>query len=137
MEILAHLCKPWQDVKAPECPTCCPQMVHLRDFFRLADKRFRDRLPLPGYCKALLVSESKLKRICKQKLAISPCQCIEWRRLMEAVKFLLTDHIPIHQVARRSGFEDAAYFSRIFKAHTGFSPRRLRQRFGRVKKLTE
>ena len=40
---------------------------------------------------------------------------------------LLEDDIPVAEVARRMGFEDQSYFSRLFKHKTGVSPSRWKR----------
>ncbi|MFC4077815.1 helix-turn-helix domain-containing protein [Salinithrix halophila] len=54
-------------------------------------------------------------------------------RLRHAKKFLETTSLPIGQVAARTGFSDANYFSRIFKRQTGLSPRAYRDQKKRQK----
>ncbi|KGX91748.1 helix-turn-helix domain-containing protein [Pontibacillus marinus] len=48
-------------------------------------------------------------------------------RVKEAKRLLLQTDFPIQSIAEKSGFHNANYFSRIFKDHTGVSPRLFRQ----------
>jgi AraC-like DNA-binding protein len=44
---------------------------------------------------------------------------------------LAESHLNISEVARRVGYEDAFYFSKVFKTHLGLSPRAWKnQRIG-------
>lgn len=53
-----------------------------------------------------------------------------WERLkMDWACILLAEsHLNISEVARRVGYEDAFYFSKVFKAHSGLSPRAWKNR---------
>ena len=49
------------------------------------------------------------------------------RRLREARRLLLTTTLPVKEVARRCGYEDPLYFSRVFHQHTGQPPLACRE----------
>lgn len=67
-----------------------------------------------------------LKKLFKKEVGISPQQFLINLRISHAKK-LLTDkqeeHLAISQVAYNCGYDDALYFSRVFKSATGFSPK--------------
>lgn len=74
-----------------------------------------------------------------------PHFCAEWKRLfgtppmqyvielrMHHAAYLLRDiNLNVGEIARRVGYDDIYYFSRIFKKHHGFSPRNLRKNLER------
>ena len=48
---------------------------------------------------------------------------------IERAKYLLTENDrPVKEVAEMLGFEDAFYFSRMFKKYTGVSPQAFRNK---------
>jgi AraC-type DNA-binding domain-containing proteins len=49
-------------------------------------------------------------------------------RLIEAERMLAETDQPIHAIANAVGFEDPAYFGRVFRAMRGVSPRQARER---------
>jgi AraC-like DNA-binding protein len=52
-------------------------------------------------------------------------------RLNEAKTLLAESDLPIATIARQVGYDDPAYFSRLFSARVGQSPREFR-RFGSI-----
>lgn len=57
----------------------------------------------------------------------SPLQYIINARLSHAMELLRFSDYTINEIARICGYEDALYFSRLFKKHVGGSPREYRQ----------
>jgi AraC-like DNA-binding protein len=51
-------------------------------------------------------------------------------RVEKASALLISTNLPLNAIANNCGFEDQSWFSKIFKAHTGMSPRRYRKRGG-------
>ena len=43
------------------------------------------------------------------------------------MRLLNTTQLPIDAISRRCGFGDGNYFSKVFRAHMGLSPRAFRQ----------
>ena len=72
------------------------------------------------------VSEDYLTNIFKKELGVSPWDYLIALRSDYGYHLLLTTGIPISEVARRSGFHDSSYFSRVFKKLKGISPTRIR-----------
>lgn len=62
----------------------------------------------------------------------SPVEYLQTLRIEEAKQLLETTHEPAEAVARRVGYEDVAFFRRLFKRRTGVTPARYRQRFGAI-----
>lgn len=50
-------------------------------------------------------------------------------RMEHARQLLSSTQLPVHEVARRSGFDNEFYFSRAFKQHEGLSPSAYRRSF--------
>lgn len=73
------------------------------------------------------VSPAHLCRTFKRETGFSPLEYCTKQRINRAKELLQTTSHPIAVVARQVGYEDAAYFSRVFRAATGISPRDYRQ----------
>ena len=52
-------------------------------------------------------------------------------RMYKAMGMLAGTEIPIEQIAKKTGFHDASYFSRAFKKHCKVTPSEYRAEFKR------
>lgn len=74
------------------------------------------------YACKLDLSISDLNTICKEKIGVSAKQYILDLKITEAKRLLLYTDRNVNEVAYVLGFDDSAYFSRLFKRKTDFSP---------------
>ena len=74
-------------------------------------------------------SPSYLSTIYKQHFGISITTQISKIRIERAEELLLSTSMSVQQVAEASGYNDAKYFMRVFKQHTGLTPTRYRTSF--------
>lgn len=58
----------------------------------------------------------------RRSYGIAPMGYLRERRLTAAMELLRTTELPVKEVARRCGFDDALYFSKAFRKRTGLSP---------------
>ncbi len=72
------------------------------------------------------VSPSHLTHVFKDVIGVSPLKYHQQLRMEKAKRLLLDDSLCVYQVANRLGYEDAYYFSRLFKKVTGHSPLKFR-----------
>lgn len=100
------------------------------EFVRLAEAHCRDRWRLTDYARALHVSAGHLRATCVRVTGAPPVRLVHECLIREAKRRLLGSSLPIGAIALELGFEDAAYFSRLFHAKTGLSPQQYRLSFG-------
>ena len=105
------------------------QLVH--DFLQLTAAHCRDGWRLRDYCRALHVSAGYLRATCVRETGGSPLQLIQECRIRQAKQALLETALPIGAIALQLGFDDPAYFSRLFHVKTGLSPMQYRISFQR------
>lgn len=74
------------------------------------------------------VSAAHLTRTFRQQTGYSPQGYIRACRLNIAKRKLLTTNDSIEEIATKSGFHDAKYFSRFFKQEMGVPPREFRKK---------
>jgi AraC family transcriptional regulator, transcriptional activator of pobA len=98
-------------------------------FARLAEAHCRDRWRLTEYAKALHVSAGHLRAMCVRVTGAPPVRLIHECLIREAKRRLVGSSSSIGAIALDLGFEDAAYFSRLFHARSGMSPQQYRLSF--------
>ena len=72
------------------------------------------------------ISSVHLNRVCKEISSNTANSAINAYFIMEAKKYLLHTDYSISEVAYQLNFNDAAYFSRLFKKNVGLNPREFR-----------
>jgi transcriptional regulator GlxA family with amidase domain len=81
------------------------------------------------------LAERTFKRRFRAATGYAPVEYVQTLRIEEAKQLLENTSEPTDAVGRQVGYEDAAFFRRLFKRRTGVTPSRYRQRFrgmGRV-----
>lgn len=103
-----------------------PHLTLMANFHALIEAHYRQAMPLPKYLDRLKATEAQLRYACERAGAGAPVQIIQKRRLMEARRLLIYSDMTISECCMSLGFEDPAYFSRVFSKATGLSPRTYR-----------
>jgi AraC family transcriptional regulator, transcriptional activator of pobA len=91
-------------------------------FRRLVDGKFRENWPVESYLAALATTPHLLAKTCHQAFGLSIKAYIDERRLLEAKRLLLFTVRSVEDIGYETGFQDPAYFSRFFRARTGWPP---------------
>jgi len=81
------------------------------------------------YAAELGLSVTELREAVRRATGSTPQEVILTARLNEAKTLLAESDLPIATIARQVGYDDPAYFSRLFSVRAGQSPRAFR-RFG-------
>ncbi|MCF8020234.1 MAG: response regulator [Vallitaleaceae bacterium] len=68
------------------------------------------------------INSSYLSRLYKDKTGQTITETLRNLRIEKAKQLLKTDNIKTYTIAVLVGFDDPAYFSYVFKQHTGYSP---------------
>ena len=71
---------------------------------------------------AVNVSEDYLTRIFRREIGLSPWDYLNRHRVYLATELLRQTTLTINEIASRTGFQDQAYFCRVFKKIKGFPP---------------
>lgn len=93
------------------------------------EEHIREKITVGELAELVHINEQHLMRIFKKETGQSLVEYITKQRMLLAGELLKnTDH-SINFIADCVGCESCSYFTKIFKRHTGFTPREYRQQF--------
>ena len=102
-----------------------PEAAALKKYL---EQNFNRNFDLALLCRLIHRSPSQVFRIFKRAWGVSPLEYHTEHRLKMARSLLHNTPQSVKEIAAALGFPDQYYFSRIFKRHTGVSPRNYRIR---------
>jgi AraC family transcriptional activator of pobA len=97
-------------------------------FRSLVETHYKAQLPVNDYAARLFVTPSRLNRLCLKLSGESAFDMTQQRLILEACRKLTYLSSSIASIAYELGFQDPAYFSRLFKRHTGQTPKAFREK---------
>lgn len=95
---------------------------------RIIDEKFREVIDPIKIADSVGMSYSAFRKHFRELTGFSPGQYIIHLRLREAKELLYNTNLTAKEVAVRSGFNSSFYFTRLFSAKVGITPRAFRQR---------
>jgi signal transduction histidine kinase/AraC-like DNA-binding protein/ABC-type sugar transport system substrate-binding protein len=104
-----------------------PTSILVKQALAYLHQNFANPLTRQEIAEAVGVSKNYLSEIFRQELSFSPWDCLARLRIQKAKELLRDTGCNITSVATQTGFDDSAYFSRVFRKHTGMSPQEYRQ----------
>lgn len=87
------------------------------------EENYSRKLTLETIAEEVYMTPSYLSRLYKQKTGENLFDAINQRRMKEAQRYIAYSNKKMWEIASLVGIEDTAYFSRVFKKYTGYSPR--------------
>jgi AraC-like DNA-binding protein len=90
------------------------------EFIRL---NLRENITLKRLSEKSCMSTTSFYRLFKRELGMSPIDFVLHEKIRAAKKLLTNPTIQINEVCYLSGFEDANYFTRLFKKQEGITPK--------------
>ncbi|MDW9380998.1 AraC family transcriptional regulator [Chryseobacterium sp. JV558] len=105
-----------------------------RDFSRHLEIHFREKHHVADYADLLHLAPKTLTHKFKNLNLDSPNQFIINRILLEAKRLLFYTDKPIKEIAYDLGYEDPAYFNRLFTNKTGSTPANFKKNYSSGKK---
>lgn len=85
--------------------------------------------PVAAMARLSGLAERSFKRRFARATGMSPLEYVHTLRLEESKQMLETTDLPIEAVAGEAGYEDASFFSRLFRRRVGLTPAQYRKRF--------
>ena len=96
----------------------------------LAERCLEEKRP-SAYAASLNLSLSYLNEMVRSITGLPVGHWIQQEVMMEARRLLYYSDLTVQEIAYRTGYEDPAYFSRVFRQAVGQSPQQFRQLFRR------
>jgi two-component system, response regulator YesN len=91
----------------------------------IADHLDKD-LSLTALSRIVHLNPCYLSRLYKQMTGVGLLETITEVRMSKAKEYVVQSHLKIHEITKQVGFESPAYFARIFKKRTGYTPQEYR-----------
>ena len=108
-------------------PTAVPQgwtgAVHFQKALKFINDSYMRPINVTDIAEHVNLSRSRLYRVFMQQVFISPQQYLTEYRIREAIRLLQSRAGSVKEISDAVGFEDPAYFTRLFKKVTGKSPK--------------
>jgi transcriptional regulator GlxA family with amidase domain len=98
-------------------------------------EHYRQPAPVHAMMQLSGLAERSFTRRFRQATGMSPLEYVHTLRLEEAKHMLETGNEPIEAIANEVGYEDAAFFSRLFRRNVNLTPAQYRRRFGAMRRL--
>ena len=99
------------------------------------EKQFPEAISIETLAQDLGVSPRHFKRRFKKATGDSPLNYLQRVRIEAAKQKLETTMETINEITCQVGYEDTNSFRRLFRKHTGLSPREYRDRFSRMGRM--
>lgn len=96
---------------------------------RYINENIADDITLTRLSKALFVTKNHLCKQFKKNTAMTVIEYIKLRRISMAKKKLQFTDMSIADIAQFCGFDNASYFSKLFKKYEGMTPMQYRMRY--------
>lgn len=98
------------------------------EFISIVENNLHDEsFSVESICREMNISKIQLYRKVKALLNVNVNEYILNARIQKARYYLQNEDLPIGEVAFRTGFSTAAYFSTVFKSKTGTTPKEFKK----------
>ena len=97
-------------------------------------EHYQEPNPVRNLVRLSGLAERTFKRRFQQATGMPPLEYVHALRLEEAKQMLESGDQPIEAIAFEVGYEDAGYFSRLFRRNVNLTPAQYRKRFGAMRR---
>lgn len=98
------------------------QLTHLIHILEWIEENYTQKISLETLAKQSGLNEKYLCRFFKEYTSYTPIDYINRLRVEKAANDMLTEHGSITETAFTNGFNDSAYFAKVFRQVKGVSP---------------
>lgn len=97
-------------------------LEHMRIAIGYIKTHYTENITIDKICKEVGISKYHFVREFKKIIGVTPVNYINSLRIEKAKKMLLSEEYKISEVQEKCGFENASYFTSLFRKLTGMSP---------------
>lgn len=97
------------------------------NFMNLVHEQFKQNQRIEKYADQLHITPNHLNKVVKKETGKTASHIIKEITILEAKVLLLQTNLTINEISMALGFNDASYFSRLFKSESNFTPSKYRQ----------
>lgn len=90
------------------------------------EQNYTNKLTLDKMAEELHANKSYLSRLYKNQSGRNLFEDILFKQIEKAKEYLITTDWKIYKISEKVGFDDAGYFSRVFKKQCGMSPKEFK-----------
>lgn len=105
------------------------ELEFIRKFSQLVALHFKNLHTVADYATLLFVTPKNLNKKIKQFNNQSPNEIIKDRIILESKRLLAHTALTIKEIGHSLGYDDDAYFIRLFTKQTGLSPQQFRKQY--------
>ena len=117
-------------VRTYSAENCCE---HVRQALVIIETNLSSPLSLAQIANTLKITPAYLSRIFRRDTGKTVVEYILQCRIRQAKHLLQTTALQVQTVAQHCGMIDVQYFSKLFKAHSGMTPRQYREQYQKRK----
>jgi AraC-like DNA-binding protein len=116
-----------RQVVSGAAPLAQPTSALVKRTIAYLQQHYQRPLSRQEIAQAIGVTENYLSRIFRQELALSPWGYLNRYRIKQAKDLLRSTNASVTAIATQVGFDNPAYFARVFHDQVGVSPRAYRE----------
>lgn len=102
------------------------QLISFNNFLKIVAENYKRPEGVEFYADKMNMSVRNLNLICQAIFNKSVSEIVETRKLIEARQLLLNTSLSISEIGYELGYNEKAYFTRVFTKKTGLTPTEFR-----------
>ena len=129
LRLLVHLARRYAERGLPASVSIsASQEATIAAAVRYLDEHFADSLRIEQVAASVFLSPDRFTEVFARTMGRTPRDYVRHLRLERAKTLLTITTLSISEVGQSAGFGEAPYFSRVFRAATGMTPREFRRK---------
>lgn len=128
-EIIIKSTRIWKTSHALDDKENTHEVEFLRKFSQLVELNFRQYHTVADYASILSITPKALTKRFNKYAEMTPNDVIKDRIILEAKRLLAHSELSVKEIAYQLGYEDPAYFNRLFTKVSAIAPAEFRRQY--------